>query len=91
MTKLSYDICLNGRKVKNVVSYTEAVEAVKELGKGWSYKAVYTEVDPHDTPEYRKACAEHARKVQEALARKRYEKELAHAPAYVNNSGVGAS
>lgn len=91
MTKLSYDICLNGRKVKNVVSYNEAVEAVKALGKGWSYRAVYTKFDPNDTPEYREVCAEHARKVHDVLARKRYEREMAHAPAYVNNSGVGAS
>lgn len=88
MTKLSYDICLNGRKVKNVDSYVEAIEAVKELGKGWSYKAVYTEVDPHDTPEYREACRKHAEKVKAWL---QFKKELEHAPRYVNISGVGAS
>ena len=86
MTKLTYDICLNGRKVKNVATYNEAINICKELGKGWSYKAVYTPFDPHDTPEYREACKKHAKKVAEA----RFRKELEHAPAYVNTSPVGA-
>lgn len=91
MTKVSYDICLNGRKVKNVAGYEEANNIVKELGRGWSYKAIYTPIDPDDTPEKRAAAKEHARKVREAIKRKAYEKEMAHAPAYVNINGVGAT
>ena len=70
MTKLSYDICLNGRKVKNVVGYQEACNIVAELGRGWSMKPVYTYFDPADTPEKRKACKERAEKVKEAIKRK---------------------
>lgn len=91
MTKLSYDICLHGRKVKNVVSYNEALEIIKALGDGWTYKAVYTRFDPDDTPEKRAELKKHARKVQEAFAKKKLEKELRHAPAYINNSGIGAT
>lgn len=91
MTKLSYDICLNGRKVKNVVGYQEACDIVAELGRGWSMKPVYTSFDPDDTPERRKAAKEHAAKIAEAFRRKAYEKELATAPSYVNTSGVGAT
>lgn len=68
MTKLSYDICLNGRKVKNVVSYQEAQSIVAELGKGWTFKAVYEEFDPEDTPEKRKILAEQAQKHAEKRA-----------------------
>lgn len=67
MTKLSYDICLNGRKVKNVVGYQEACDIVAELGRGWSMKPVYTEYNPDDTPERRKAAQEHAKKVMAAI------------------------
>ena len=91
MTKLSYDICLNGRKVKNVVSYQEACGIVSELGSGWSMKPVYTYFDSNDTPERREWAKEHAAKVAEAMVRKTYEKELRHAPSYINNSGVGAT
>lgn len=74
MTKLSYDICLNGRKVKNVVGYQEACDIVAELGRGWSMKPVYTYFDPDDTPERRKQAKEHALKVAEAMKRKAQEK-----------------
>ena len=74
MTKLSYDICLNGRKVKNVVGYQEACDIVTELGRGWSMKPVYTYFDPDDTPERRKQAKEHATKVAEAMKRKAQEK-----------------
>lgn len=67
MTKLSYDIYLNGSKIKNVTSYTEAVETVKESGRGWSYKAVYTKFNPEDTPEKEEAF----RKYREKLVAKR--------------------
>lgn len=87
MTKVSYDICLNGRKVKEVVGYEEANQIVAELGRGWSYKVRYTDFDPNDTPERREKAKEHARKVREAIFRK----AMAHAPAYVNISGVGAT
>lgn len=87
MTKVSYDICLNGRKVKNVAGYEEANKIVTELGKGWSYKVRYTNFNPEDTPEKREKAREHARKVREAIAKK----ALKHAPAYINNSGVGAT
>lgn len=87
MTKVSYDICLNGRKVKEVAGYEEANQIVAELGRGWSYKVRYTDFDPNDTPEKREKAKEHARKVREAIFRKAQE----HAPAYVNNSGVGAT
>ena len=49
MTKVSYDICLNGRKVKNVTGYEEAQKIVAELGKGWTFKAVYIPIFPDDT------------------------------------------
>ena len=91
MTKLSYDIIHNGKVIKNVVGYQEACDIVAELGPKWKFKAVYTEFNPDDTPERRKAAKEHAEKVREAIARKALEKELRHAPSYVNNSGVGAS
>lgn len=91
MTRVSYDICLNGRKVKEVAGYEEANQIVAELGRGWSYKVRYTDFDPNDTPEKREKAKEHAHKVREAIQRKAYEKELAHAPAYVNISGVGAT
>lgn len=91
MTRVTYDICLNGRKVKEVSGYEEANQIVAELGRGWSYKVRYTDFDPDDTPEKREKAREHARKVREAIKRKAYEKEFAHAPAYVNISGVGAT
>lgn len=74
MTKLSYDICLNGRKVKNVVGYQEACNIVAELGRGWSMKPVYTYFNPNDTPERRKWAKEHAAKVAEAMKRKAQKK-----------------
>lgn len=49
MTKVSYDICLNNRKVKNVTGYEEAQKIVAELGRGWTFKAVYTPIFPDDT------------------------------------------
>lgn len=70
MTKLSYNICLNGRKVKNVVGYQEACNIVTELGHGWSMKPVYTYFDSNDTPERLKWAKEHAAKVAEAMVRK---------------------
>ena len=92
MTKLTYDIVLNGRTtVKNVPTYKEACDMVEKLGKGFTHKAHYEEFDPFETPETLKTLRTHAEKAQEAFARKHYEKELAHAPAYVNISGVGAS
>ena len=91
MTRLTYDIMLHNRKVKNVTTLAEAASIVESLGRGWTYKAVYTEFDPADTPEYREACRRMREKRAQHLALKRYEKELAHAPAYVNISGVGAS
>lgn len=86
MTKLSYDICHNGKKVKNVTSYEKAIEITEELGRGWTFKAVYTTIDPNDTPEYREACA----RLREKHWQARLKKELKHAPAYVNTSSVGA-
>ena len=86
MTKLTYDIQLHGRTVKNVPTYDEAKSIVAELGDGWRYKARYIEFDPNDTPERREAARKHALKVAEIMAHKR---ELAHAPSYVNTSGVG--
>ena len=65
MTRVSYDICLNGRTVKNVSGYEEAQNIVKELGSGWTFKAVYTQFDPEDTPERRAKAREHARKAAE--------------------------
>ena len=70
MTRVSYDICLNGRKVKEVNGYEEAKKIVAELGRGWSYKVRYTDFDPNDTPEKREKAREHARKVREAIKRK---------------------
>ena len=67
MTRVSYDICLNGRKVKEVTGYEEANKIVAELGKGWSYKVRYTDFDPRDTPERREKAKEHVRKVREAI------------------------
>ncbi len=81
MTKLSYNIQLNGRTVKNVSSYQEACNIVKELGRGWSYKAHYTTFDPDDTPEFREACKKHAEKVE---AIRQYKRELEHTPFYIN-------
>lgn len=49
MTKLTYDICKNEITVKNVATYKEAVEAVAELGHGYSYKAVYKSFNPEKT------------------------------------------
>lgn len=66
MTKVSYDIQLNGRTVKNVATYEEAKSIIAELGKGWTYKVRYTEFNPYDTPEYFKACKAHAEKVAKA-------------------------
>lgn len=86
MTKLTYDVQLHGRTVKNVSTYDEAKSIVAKLGDGWSYKARYTDFDPDDTPERREAMRKHAEKVQAVLALKR---ELKHAPRYVNISGVG--
>ena len=71
MTKLSYDIYRNNRKVKNVTSYEEAQRIVAELGKGWSFKAIYTPFDPSITPEYLEACKKHREKVAQARALKR--------------------
>ena len=71
MTKVSYDIQFHGRTVKNVSSYEEARGIISELGNGWMYKVRYTEFDPHDTPEYRKACKEHAEKVAAKIAERR--------------------
>lgn len=65
MTKVSYDILHNGKKVKNVVGYEEACNIVAELGNRFSFKPVYTEFDPDDTPERRQAAAEHRRKAAE--------------------------
>ena len=65
MTRVSYNICKGNKVVKNVIGYEEACTIVKELGHGWSMKAVYTPFDPDDTPEKRAQAAEHRRKVAE--------------------------
>ena len=65
MTKLSYDIKLNGTTIKNVTSYQEAKKAVAQLGKGASMKAVYTPFNSEDTPKKRKNLKEHAKKFAE--------------------------
>lgn len=70
MTRVTYDICLNNRKVKETADYEEAKKIVAELGKGWSYRVRYTPFDPNDTPERREKAREHARKVREAIKRK---------------------
>ena len=70
MTRVTYDICLNNRKVKETADYEEAKKIVAELGKGWSFKVRYTTFDPEDTPERREKAREHARKVREAIKRK---------------------
>ena len=71
MTRVSYDICKNNRKVKNVTDYEEAQRIVKELGSGWTFRAVYTAFDPEDTPERRAKAAEHRRKSAEYRKAKR--------------------
>ena len=70
MTRVTYDICLNNRKVKETADYEEAKKIVVELGKGWSYRVRYTAFDPEDTSEKREKAREHARKVREAIKRK---------------------
>lgn len=62
MTKLTYDICKNGITVKNVATYKEAVEAVAELGHGYSYKTVYESFNPEKAQKDFKAERELARK-----------------------------
>lgn len=91
MTKVSYNVCYKNRVVTNMVGYQDAVRTCQELGSGWNVKPVYTDFDPHNTPEYREVCKAHAKKVINAMMRKVYERELAHAPSYINNSGVGAT
>lgn len=80
MTKVSYDIIHNGKVIKNVVGYQEAVDICTALGSGWSFRAVYKEFDPHRTPEYVEACKAHAEKIRQAI----FEKSLKHAPSYLN-------
>lgn len=91
MTKLSYDIMRNGRVVKNEVSFQKAKAIIKELGSGWTIKPRYTPFDPDDTDKSREIQRKHAEKYQMAMRQKRYEKELASAPVYVNVTGIGAT
>lgn len=66
MTRLTYDILKNGRKVlTGVKSYQRAKAIVAEFGNGFSYKAVYTTFDPEDTPERREARTKRAKKLAE--------------------------
>ena len=93
MTKLSYDIVRNGKIVKKdlTTSYQLAKSIVKELGSGWTIKPRYTSFDPNDTDKSREIQRKHAEKYQMAIKQRIYEKELAHSPAYINTSGVGAT
>ena len=93
MTRLSYDIVRNGKVVKKdlTTSYQMAKKIVKELGSGWTIKPRYTSFDPDDTDKSREIQRKHAEKYQMAMRQKRYEKELASAPAYINATGIGAT
>ena len=93
MTRLSYDIMRNGKVVKKdlTTSYQMAKKIVKELGSGWTIKPRYTSFDPDDTDKSREIQRKHAEKYQMAMRQKRYEKELASAPAYINATGIGAT
>lgn len=86
MRKVSFDIQFHGRTVKNVPTQDEAQTIVKNLGSDWKYEVKLTDYDPYDTPERHEAMRKHAEKVQAIFAHRR---ELAHAPSYVNTTGVG--
>ena len=88
MTKVKYAITHNDKEITRVNTLQEAQDAIAELGHRFRYKAVYEDYDPEDTPEKREKAREHARKVAEY---RKFKKELAHAPAYINNTGVGAT
>lgn len=68
MTKVSYNIKHNGRIVKNVIGYQEAVNICEQLGSGWHFEPVYKEFDPEDTPEKREKAKAHALKFAEKWA-----------------------
>ena len=76
MTKLTYDICKNGITVKNVATYKEAVEAVAELGHGYSYKVVYKTFNPEET---QKKLEAERRLAQKRMAKMRERKTQAKA------------
>ncbi len=92
MTKLSYRLIYAGTTIFETTSYEEAqreYEKAKELAPHkWEVKfeTVLTPFDPYDTPESKASHEAH----REKYWKSRLEKELAHAPTYVNTSGVGA-
>ena len=70
MTSLTYDILVNGVVVTNVKTYAEAKAQVAQLGRGASYKAVYTSFTD-ETAETRSKLTAHAVKAAEKRARER--------------------
>lgn len=71
MTNLTYDVLVNGVAVTNVKTYAEAKAQVAQLGRGASYKAVYTSFNPDETAETRSKLTAHAVKAAEKRARER--------------------
>lgn len=66
MTRLTYDILKNGRTLMTgVTSYQRTKALVAELGKGFSYKTVYTTFDPEDTPKRREVRTKRAKRLAE--------------------------
>jgi len=64
MTNVSYDIMYKGSIVSNVKTYAEAKKACETNGSGWTYKPVYTDYNPEQTPEYKKYCADRINKMR---------------------------
>lgn len=98
MRKVSYVITVNGVEIPSATytSFEEVINVVKTLNEDadhtkFGYKTILTPFDPDDTPEKNAAAKAHAEKARAAILRKKYEEELKHAPAYINNSGVGAT
>lgn len=71
MTNLTYDVLVNGVAVTNVKTYAEAKAQVAQLGRGASYKAVYTSFNPEETAETRSKLRKHSVKAAEKRDRER--------------------
>ena len=83
MTKISYVITVNGVEVPTTKTcdYDKVVTAVKTLNedKGrtvFGFKTILTPYNPEETAETRAQAQEHARKVREAILRKKLAKAM---------------
>lgn len=92
MTKLSYRLIYAGTTIFETTSYEEAQKEYKKAKESapcaWElvFDTVLTAFDPCDTPESKASHKAHREKYWQS----RFDKELVHAPTYVNTSGVGA-